>query len=85
MGVCRKTGIRRIKKEIVIFINMDNTKKIYDGSSYDFILENPIKIVDVVRGNHNGKLIIRVLREDGEDKPIFWIQKKDEETKETNK
>ena len=64
---------------------MDTTKKIYDGSYYYFILENPIKIIDVVKGYHNGGLIIRVLREDGEDKPIFWIQKKDEETKETNK
>ena len=58
---------------------MDTTKKIYDGSSYEFILENPIKIIDVVKGYHNGELIIRVLREDGEDKPIFWIQRKKEE------
>ena len=58
---------------------MDNTKKIYDGSSYEFILENPIKIIDVVKGYHNGELIIRVLREDGEDKPIFRIEKEEDE------
>ena len=64
---------------------MDTTKKIYDGSSYEFILENPVKIIDVVKGYHNGELIIRVLREDGEDKPIFWIQKKEEEKAEEKK
>jgi len=58
---------------------MSNTKKICDSDSYEFILECPEKIIDVVKGNHKGNIIIRVLREDGEDKPIFWIQRKKEE------
>ena len=54
-------------------------KKICDSDSYEFILDNPVKITDVVKGNHlNGELIVRVFREDGNDKPIFRIEKKEE-------
>ncbi len=61
-------------------------KKICDSDSYEFILDNPIKITDVVKGNHlNGKLIVRVLREDGNDKPIFRIEKIEEDEKESEK
>lgn len=55
-------------------------KKICDSDSYEFIIDNPLKITNVVKGNHlNGKLIVRVFREDGNDKPIFRIEKEEDE------
>lgn len=57
----------------------EGIEKIYTGNYYEFILEHPVKIINVVKGNHNGNITIRVLSEDGDDKPIFLIQKKDEE------
>lgn len=58
-------------------------KKICDSDSYEFILDNPLKVADVVKGNHlNGELIVRVFREDGNDKPIFRIEKREEKDEE---
>jgi len=47
---------------------------------YEFILENPVKIGNVVNGHSKESLIVRTLYErvDGKDVPVFLIQKKKE-------